>query len=174
MADMGDAMTGAGVVKEEVSTFDGARVVTVNPAWLYTGEGMSEVGDFKLGAKWTSAEPELVGLLLSYEPSFDVDFTTFEALQVNIDGAITSYPAGPTNMDSEYIESFGTSATESTAFVSMPMATLQAMIDAKDCRLRILAGNKYSDAIFSVDRASTGQATARVSLRAFVEKVGVR
>src|SRR5690348_10639229 len=94
MADSMSRMAGLGVVEEEKSTFDGATIVKVSPAFLYReGAGFGSGVSTKLGAQWNSKTPDLVALVLanSSTSSSSNSYVSFSGLDINIDGVISEY-----------------------------------------------------------------------------------
>jgi hypothetical protein len=173
MADSMSKVAGLGVVKQETSTFDNATLVSVTPQFLNNKGTMGN--DFKLGARWTSATPSQVGLILSY--SSDVksgqSYASLTGLDVNLDGEISTFKAGPsTNLSSSSYNTVSkTIYTSSENVVVIPYATLERMVSAKDCRLRIHSRDGYEDSLFSVERIPCGQGTAILSIQEFMAKV---
>jgi hypothetical protein len=53
----------------------------------------------------------------------------------------------------------------------IPLTVLEKMVSANDCRVRIHTSKGYEDAIFSIERADSGQSTALYSIKKFLEKV---
>src|SRR5688572_30821810 len=63
VADSMSQMSGIGVVEEERSTFDNANIVRMSPAFLYReGAGIMSGVNTKLGAQWSSKQPDQVAL----------------------------------------------------------------------------------------------------------------
>jgi hypothetical protein len=175
MADATSKMAGLGVVTQEKSTFDGATIVEVSPNWLYDPAG-SWGNSVKLGARWSSNAPEFVALVLSYSSTtsgYGATYIGLSGIDINIDGDIKSFSSGkPTNLDSSGYNSVSrTIYTESKNTVVIPYSTLERMVTAQDCRLRIHTSKGYEDARFSIERIPGGQGTAILSIREFLEKV---
>jgi hypothetical protein len=175
MADATSRLAGIGVIDEEKSTFDGATIVKMSPAFLYR-EGAWLGVPIKLGARWSSKAPEHVAMVLSYSSNISsggAAYLGFSGLDINIDGDIKEYKAaGLTSHDSSgYNTVSRTIYTESQNSVVIPLATLQKMLLAKDCRLRIQTGKGYEDVQFSIERIPGGQSTAILHLREFVSRV---
>jgi hypothetical protein len=175
MADATSKMAGLGIVTQEKSTFDGATIVEVSPNWLYDPNG-SLGNSVKLGARWSSNAPEYVALVLSYSSNtsgYGAAYIGLSGIDINIDGDIKSFSSNkPTNLDSSGYNSVSrTIYTESKNTVVIPYSTLERMVAAKDCRLRIHTSKGYEDARFSIERIPGGQGTAILSIREFMEKV---
>jgi hypothetical protein len=157
---------GIGVVEEKKSTFDGATIVKMSPAFLHeeTWTGVP----IMLGAQWNSKAPNHVAMILSYSSSVSSGrpYMNFSGLDVNIDGKISEYKtSGLTRHDSSsYNTVTKTIYTESENAVLIPLATLQEMMQAKDCRLRIHTSEGYADALFSIERSFDGRSTAILHL----------
>jgi len=175
MADATAKMAGLGVVTEEVSTFDGAKIVEVSPNWLYDPDG-SWGNSVKLGARWSSATPDYVVLVLSYSSNvsgYGKSYISLSGIDINIDGDISSFSSNkPTDLDSSGYNSVSkTIYTESSNAVVVPYSVLQDMVTAHDCRLRIHTSEGYEDSRFSIERIPGGQGTAILSFREFINKV---
>lgn len=175
MADATSKMAGLGVVTQENSTFDGATIVEMSPNWLYDPNG-SWGNSVKLGARWSSNASEYVALVLAYSSNtsgYSAAYIGLSGIDINIDGDIKSFsPGKPTNLDSSgYNSASRTIYTESKNTVVIPYSTLERMVAAKDCRLRIHTSKGYEDARFSIERIPGGQGTAILSIREFMEKV---
>jgi hypothetical protein len=166
-----DELAGMGVVSQHVSTVDHATIIEVSPNALYD-PGNARGTPLRLGARWTGDAPQSVTLVLSYQSTVSSDAPTvqrFDALQIGIDGQVSSFPASkPNDLSSGFDNSMAhTIRTSSRGEVSIPYALLQRMVAAKDCWLR--AGDQ--DAKFSTDHLPDGKPTAIVSIRAFMAKV---
>jgi len=175
MADATSKMAGLGVVTLEKSTFDGATIVEVSPNWLYDPDG-SWGNSAKLGARWSSNASEFVALVLSYSSNasgYGAAYIGLSGIDINIDGDIKSFLSEkPTNLDSSGYNSVSrTIYTESKNTVVIPYSTLERMVSAKDCRLRIHTSKGYEDSRFSIERIPGGQGTAILSIREFMGKV---
>ncbi len=179
-AGMADAMSkaaGIGVVKEEKSTFDGATIVTMSPAFLYRGQGMSS-NSINLGARWSSKSPDYVVFQPSLSSSISSGgsaYVNISKMEVNIDGEISSFETtGLTKHDSSgYNTVSKTIYTESKGSVIVPLAVLKKMMAATDCRIRIYSSDGYEDSLFHVERIPGGQSAAKFSFKEFVAKVEV-
>ena len=177
-AGMADAMSkaaGIGVVKEEKSTFDGATIVTMSPAFLYSGKGMSS-NSINLGARWSSKFPDHVVFQPTHSSSISSDgraYVNISKLEVNIDGEISSYDsAGLTKHDSSSYNTVSkTIYTESKGAVVLPFSVLQKMMAATDCRVRIYSSSGYEDSVFHVERIPGGQSAAKFSLKEFIARI---
>lgn len=170
VADSMNRAAGIGVVSSEVSTFDGATIVEASPSWLYSSGSTSLPNRTKLGARWSSMAPDIVTLVLVYDSStgsYDDIFLGIDSLDVNLAGQIKHFEAGYiTALDTGVYNSVSRStSTSSENTVVIPLALLRDMVGAEDCRIRINTSSGYEDAVFNIDRATAGQATARVSLR---------
>ena len=175
MADSVSKMSGLGVVTEEKSTFDGATVINVSPTWLYDPEG-SFGNSVKLGARWSSKAPNYVALVMAYSSDasgYNHTYLGLSAIDINIDGDITSYSAhDSTNLDSgTYNTVTRTIYTESKNAVVIPYVVLEEMVFANDCRLRIHTSKGYEDARFSIERLPGGQGTAILSIQEFMARI---
>lgn len=175
MADATAKIAGLGVVTQENSTFDNATIVEVSPNWLYDPNGSWGNG-VKLGARWTSKAPKFAALILSYSSNTsgsNAVYVGLKGIDINIDGDIKSFTSGqPTNLDSSAYNTVSkTIYTESKNAVVVPYSTLEKMVSAKDCRLRIHTSKGYEDAQFSVERIPGGQGTAILSFREFVSSI---
>jgi len=170
-----DKLAGIGVVSEHTSTFDNATVVEVSPNSLYD-PGSTWGTPLQLGARWSSAAPNSVALILAYNSnvsSGNPAYLSLTGLDINIDGAISSYSAGQTTdlSSSSYNTVSHTIYTSSQNAVIIPYAVLQRMLAAKSCRIRIHTGKGYQDADFSTEHIPGGKATAIVSIKEFMAKV---
>lgn len=166
-----DRPGGMRVVSQRVSTSDHATIIEVSPNALYA-PGSARGTPLRLGARWTGAAPQSVTLVLSYQSTVSSDAPTvprFDALQIGIDGQVSSFPASkPGDLSSGFDNSMShTTYASSRGEVSIPYALLQRMVAAKDCWLR--AGDR--DAKFSTEHLPDGKPTAIVSIREFMTKV---
>ena len=175
MADMTSKLGGLGQISEEVQSFDGATVVEMSPAFVYSDGATFGVTETKLGARWSSKAPAHVALVLTYrgDVASGRSYMNFSGVDINIDGTISSYKiAGTTAHDSSGFNSVSrTIYTESSNVVIVPMAVLERMLSAKDCRLRFHTSKGFEDGVFTVARSSAGQGMAIISLREFVGRV---
>ena len=174
MADSMSKMAGLGVIDTKVSTFDGATIVEMSPAFLYN-DGMFG-NQMKLGASWNTNSPGTVALILAHNSDVRYSNTAYlnlSGIDINIDGAITSHNTVSSTIhdSSTYNPISRTIYTKSSNAVTIPYSMLIAMINAKDCRLRIHGGKGYEDSKFSIERIPGGQGTAIISMREFVSRV---
>lgn len=177
MADVTSRFAGLGVISEEVQSFDAATVVQMSPMFLYR-EGQSMFGGVhtKMGARWNSKTPRFVGLVLSYSgdvSGYRPSYIGFDGLDINIDGVISEHKtSGQTGHDNSGYNSVSrTIYTKSENVVVVPLETLEKMLQAKDCRLRVHTSKGSEDVHFSVERMPGGQGTAIVPMRDFLASV---
>jgi len=175
MADGMSQLAGIGVVEEEKSTFDGATIIKMSPAFLYR-EGAWLGVPVKLGARWTSKAPDHVAMILFYGSSTasgSSAYVNFSGLDINVDGRISEHKsAGMTSHDSSgYNTVARTIYTESQNAVVIPFDMLEQMLAAKDTRLRIHTSKGYEDVQFSIERIPGGQSTAILHFKDFLSRV---
>lgn len=170
-----DKLAGLGVVSQHTATFDNATVIEVSPNSLYD-PGSTWGTPLQLGARWSSAAPDFVALILAYNSDAAGGMPAYlglAGLDINIDGSILSYAAGqPTDLSSSAYNTVShTIYTSSRNAVVVPYTVLQRMVAAKSCRLRLHTSKGYQDADFSSDHIPGGKATAIVSIKEFMAKV---
>jgi len=170
-----DKLAGLGVVTQHTSTFDNATVIEVSPNSLYD-PGSAWGTPLQLGARWSSAAPNSVALILAYNSNVSSGtpaYLSLTGLDINIDGAISSYSAGQSTdlSSSAYNNVSNTIYTSSKNAVVIPYSVLQSMVAAKDCRLRIHTSKGYQDILFSTEHIPGGKETAIVSIKEFMTKV---
>ena len=176
-ASMADGMSkaaGLGVVKQETSTFDNATIVSASPTFLYAKGSWGN--SVKLGARWSSASPDAVALILAYDSNvsgYGSAYLGLTGIDINVDGDISSHKAGgATDLDSSgYNTVSKTIYTSSKNAVVIPYALLERMVAAKDCRLRIHTSKGYEDAEFSIERIPGGQGTAILAIKEMMAKI---
>ena len=176
MADSMSQFAGLGVVKQETSTFDNATIITASPTFLYAKGGAWGSNSVKLGARWSSASPDSVALILAYDSNvsgYGSAYLGLTGIDINVDGDISSHAAGgSTSLDSSgYNTVSKTIYTSSKNAVVIPYALLERMVAAKDCRLRVHTSKGYEDAQFSVERIPGGQGTAILAIKELMAKV---
>lgn len=171
MADSFDKMSGVGAIKTEVSTFDGATITEMTPAFLFENSSTMSALATKIGARWNSKRPGEIDLVLEY--SGQMSYLNFAGVDINIDGEISKHTTGgmTAHTDSGYNSASRTIYTESRNSVSVPRELVDRMVSAADCRLRIYTSDGYEDAIFSLDRSGGGQSAARVHMKKFLETI---
>ena len=170
-----DKLAGLGVVTQHPSTFDNATVIEVSPNSLYD-PGSAWGTPLQLGARWSSAAPNSVALILAYNSNVSGGMPAYlglTGLDINIDGSISSYAAAqPTDLSSSSYNTVShTIYTSSKNAVVIPYSVLQRMVTAKNCRLRLHTSKGYQDADFSTEHIPGGKATAKVSIKEFMGKV---
>lgn len=176
-ASMADGMSkaaGLGVVKQETSTFDNATIISASPTFLYAKGSWGN--SVKLGARWSSATPESVALILSHDSNtsgYGNAYVGLTGIDINVDGDISSHAAaGSTDLDSSgYNTVSKTIYTSSKNVVVIPYALLERMVAAQDTRIRIHTSKGYEDAQFSLERIPGGQGTAILSIKELMAKV---
>jgi hypothetical protein len=134
-----DKLAGLGVVTQHTSTFDNATVIEVSPNSLYD-PGSAWGTPLQLGARWSSAAPNSVALILAYNSNVSGGMPAYlglTGLDINIDGSISSYAAAqPTDLSSSSYNTVShTIYTSSKNAVVIPYSVLQRMVTAKNCRL---------------------------------------
>ena len=170
-----DKLAGLGVVTQHTSTFDNATVVEVSPNSLYD-PGSSWGTPLQLGARWSNAAPNSVALILAYNSNVSGGAPAYlglTGLDINIDGAISSYSAGQSTdlSSSAYNTVSHTIYTSSKNAVVIPYSVLQRMVAAKACRLRLHTSKGYQDVDFSAEHIPGGKATAIISIKEFMARV---
>ncbi len=176
-ASMADGMSkaaGLGVVKQETSAFDNATVITASPTFLYAKGSWGN--SVKLGARWSSAAPDSVALILAHDSNtsgYGDVYLGLTGIDINVDGDISSHAsAGSTDLDSSgYNTVSKTIYTSSKNTVIIPYALLERMVAAQDCRIRIHTSKGYEDAQFSLERIPGGQGTAILAIKELMTKV---
>lgn len=174
MVDSMDKAAGLGVVKQETSSFDNATIVSASPTFLHAKDSWGS--SVKLGARWSSAAPGVVALVLAYDSDISAPSRAYLGLtgiDINVDGDISSHKAsGSTALDSsDYNTVSKTIYTSSKNAVMIPYALLERMVAAKDCRVRIHTSKGYEDAEFSIERTRGGQGTAILAIKEMMAKV---
>jgi hypothetical protein len=178
-ASMVDGMSkasGLGVVTQETSTFDNTTTISSSPTWMYAKGSWGN--SVKLGARWSSASPESVVLILAYDSntsSHGDAYIGLTGIDINVDGDISSHSASAsTDLDSSgYNTVSKTIYTSSRNVVVIPYSLLERMVAAQDCRIRIHTSKGYEDAQFSLERIPGGQSTAILSIKELMAKVSV-
>jgi hypothetical protein len=162
-------------VEQKTSTFDNATIITASPTFLYAG-GSWGSNNVKLGARWSSASPDSVALVLAYDSTVSGAggaYMSLTGIDINVDGEISSHAAaGSTKLDSSsYNTVTKTIYTSSENVVVIPYALLERMVADKDCRIRIHTSKGYEDAQFSLERIPGGQGTAILAIKKLMAKV---
>lgn len=170
-----DKMAGLGVISQHTSTFDNATVIEVSPNSLYD-PGSAWGTPLQLGARWSSAAPDSVALVLAYNSNVSSGAPAYlglSGLDININGAITSYSAGQSTdlSSSGYNTVSHTIYTSSKNSVVIPYSVLRRMVAAQACRLRLHTSKGYQDIDFSKEHIPGGKATAIVTIKEFMAKV---
>lgn len=176
-ADFSNELAGLGVVSQDKSTFENSTIIEVSPNWLYNSdEGNSWGKRVKMGARWNSANPQSVDLVLAYNSDTygaDGAYLGINSLEVKIDGEIHQLETvGNTlHTNGSYNSISGTTYTESKNAVVIPYVLLKKMVTAEQCLLRVNTSKGYEDSIFSTERIPGGSSTAILSIRKFIAKV---
>ncbi|ODT97286.1 MAG: hypothetical protein ABS82_01145 [Rhodanobacter sp. SCN 67-45] len=170
-----DKMAGMGVVTQSTSTFDNATIIEASPNSLYA-PGNALGTPLQMGARWSSAAPDSVAIVLAYNANVSGSAPAYlglSAIEINIDGTVSSYSAGQqTDMNSSgYNTVSHTIYTSSRNAIVVPYSVLQRMVAAKDCRLRIHTSSGYQDIDFSAEHIPGGKATAILSIKELMAKV---
>ena len=176
MADSMNKMAGLGVVSESKSSYDNSKTIRVSPNWLYDSKENWTANNIKLGARWNSKSPKYIAIDLSYDSNtsgYSPTYMGITGIEININGKKSSYKSSkPTSLDSGSYNSVSkTIYTKSSNSVIIPLETLKNMVQSKDVRIRINTNKGYEDAVFSIERSSSGQSTALLSIREFLNKL---
>ncbi len=175
MADSMNAFTGVGQVSKEISDFDGETIIRMEPAFLYDGKTTLSLMSTMMGGYWSSRNPDRVKVILKNSSStrYGDAYLSYESIDLNIDGEQLTIPVdGATKFDhSGYNTVSNTIHTESKNSVTMDLDTLQRMVAAKDCRVRINTGDGYEVAYFHIPRKPGGQSTAVIHYKEFLARV---
>ena len=170
-----DAFAGLGVIDEEVSTFDGKRVVSVSPTWV-ANDGPLSVASTKVGAIWKESSPNEVLIILKHDGStgYSSDlYKSYESLSVNIDGNVKTFETtGTTEHSSSNYNTVSRSIyTESTAIVLMPLEYLKSMVEGDKVTLRFNGLHRYEDGIFSKETGTMDQQMAKARIVEFLKLI---
>lgn len=168
-----DKIAGIGQVEESVSTFDGAKVITLSKSNTYNGSTWS-FPNTRLGAKWVSSNPDSVVMFLIHESTVSSGnaYVNYEGVKINIGGNIKEFKSvGLTDLDSSgYNTVSNTIYTKSTGAVIVPLDYLKKMVESDDVKLRVLMMSTYEDIIFSIDNAGATK-YARANFKEFLKQV---
>jgi hypothetical protein len=170
-----DAFAGLGVIKEEVSSFDNKRIISVSPTWV-ASDGPLYAASTKVGAIWKESSPDEVLIILKHDGStgYSSDvYKSYESLSVNIDGNIKTFEtAGTTEHTSSNYNTVSRSiSTESTAIVPIPLEYLKAMVEGEKVMLRFNGTHRYEDGIFSKETGTMGQEMAKARIVEFLKLI---
>lgn len=169
-----DAMSGLGVLTQQVNTYDGGQTIHVSGQSLYA-PGDSLGSPFRMGATWLSIHPDLVSIDLSYHANADIGsnmYATIDGFDVRIDGLESSWQANGTQYNSTPYNTIShTVYTSSATSIVVPLNMLRAMVDAQDCRMRIHSSLGPDDVLFSRATIPGGKATAITSIRKLLAAV---
>lgn len=169
-----DAMAGMGVLTKQTSSYDGGEVIHVSGQSLYAPD-LALGTPLQLGATWLSAHPDLVSLDISYPSNVDMGgaaYASISELDVRIDGLASQWHAHGTRLDSTpYNTVSRTIYTTSSASIVVPLNMLRAMVQAQDCRLRIVSSLGATDVLFSRATIPGGKPTAITSIRKLLAAV---
>lgn len=177
-ADIADQMIDLGTIKTTKETFDGSTTVIASPHRLYDPDRSmwsTSLNNFFLGARWNSKHEDTVVLTIEHRGSTSSEtiYLSVRNININIDGDITSYTTNKSTILSNggYNTITRTIYTRSRNSVVVSLNTLNEMVSAKDCRLRIHTSKGYQDFIFSVDRIPGGSGASRMSIRKFLSVI---
>jgi len=168
-----DQLTGRGVVTESTSGFDNATLIEASPNALANVDG-TWTEPLELGARWSSATPDSVALVIGWAPGIDGTsmFPDTRAFFINIDGKISQYSAGqPAGRVASGGETAGSDRLYGINEVVIPYSVLQQMVAARDCRIRLQTSRGYKDFDFTRAHASGGKPTAIIAITELMAKV---
>lgn len=175
LADGADSFAGLGSVSEEKSTFNGATILRMQPAWVYGGSWLTGAAPVKVGAYWTSEKPDQVALVLRVDGNINAGnpYLNLFGLDVNVGGKIQSFQAAPvTSFDSSNYNTVSkTIYTSSTNGVVIPLTLFREMVTGPHCRIRFQTGRGYEEADFAIERSDAGGASARHYAKGFLQRV---
>ncbi len=120
---------------ETRSGFDGARVVHIAPH----GAACVDMPCISIGGEWNSKRPQSALVIASLAGP---EFAGLRALEFNIDGRMTSYPAAPGL--SEFTAPTPPLRMSTHTFV-VPMADLRAIADARRAWVRVSSTRGWSE-----------------------------
>ena len=153
-AAMVNQFSGLGVISDQKSRIDDSEVVEVSGNHVVGNGGMSSFDGAMLGGRWESISPEIVYIAVTYSSSANAEpiIVDFDEFRVNVNGSISSFkPVGP-------------------ARISMPLAYLESMLVAEECKLQLIRGPNVTEGDFAI-ASDAGKPTAKVSLQRFYDKV---
>lgn len=168
-----DQLTGRGVVTERTSGFDNATLIEASPNALANVDG-TWTEPLELGARWSSAAPESVALVVGWAPGTagTLVFSDTRAFFINIDGDISQYSAGePTSRAASGGGSAGSNRLYGMNEVVIPYSVLERMTAARDCRIRVQTSNGFVDFDFTRAHALGGKPTAINAINQLMAKV---
>lgn len=173
-ASMHKAITGEGVITNDVSEFDGDRVISVAPSMLDPLTSGYFALSATLGAEWHSQAPDTVYLVLLYESSTREasTYTSFYGVEIKVDGDIREFKtAGMTKHDNGSYNTVSRSIyTDSKNKVAIPFDYFERMLKDDSAMIRIQASSGYEDAKLST-RTKQGVEMAIVALENFKKEV---
>jgi hypothetical protein len=177
LADGADAIAGLGTISEDRSTFSDAKIVRMEPAWVFQADQFN-ASPVKIGAYWTGERPDEVVLSLKVDGNIrsTISYEGLYGLDVNIGGSIQSFKTSHAtdHQHSAYNTVSKTIYTSSTNSVVISMGLLEEMVSAPHCRLRFVTSRGNDEADFAIDRASHGAAAARLYMKEFLQRVKSR
>jgi len=147
-------LSGRGVVSVQKSPGDELEIVTVSGSNVVGNAGMSSFDGALLGGRWESITPETVYLDVSYTSSANDEpiVIAFDELRVILNGEVSSFrPVAPGR-------------------ISMRLAYFESMLQANDCKLELVRGDKITEGDFAI-ADDAGKPLAKSNLRRFDERV---
>lgn len=158
-----------GVVRDEVSKFDGVRHVMVSPE--YVGAiGMDPLRPM-LGASWNDREPMYTYIIIQRQGVRGSYYANIKSLEVRMGDAIQSWPVSGTEFDrGSYNEYSRAVDTKSWALAKVPRAYLQQMVDAPECLVRAVTDEGYLEGNFAPERQGL-QITAKARIKEFLTRL---
>lgn len=147
-------LSGRGVVSVQKSALDDSEVVTVSGNNVVGNAGMSSFDGAMLGARWESITPESIYIDVSYTSSANDEpiVIEFDELRVNVNGTVSVFrPLAPGR-------------------INMPLAYLESMLAANECKLQLVRGTKVTDGDFAI-AFDAGKPMAKTSLQRFHDRV---
>lgn len=121
-----------GQITEETSTFDGVRVISVEPG--------PASGCCSLGANWRSNAPDYVQIVVSAMGSYS-SINSRSGLEFNIDGRLVRLDSTGHPTQFNYASGY----RESTKTFVMRRADFNSMLTARTLRVRLNTSGGYSD-----------------------------
>lgn len=148
-------------ISTEIMGFDGAKVIRMEPGWVYTDNSFGSWGQFQLGLTHNSTKHDIVFMKAVVLHEI-VNIESDQGLQFNVDGqkillsssdVTTHFDTGSTDTSSGIVTSYTQSAKTFVANKEL----IQSLLEAESVKVRLITYEGFIDGDFKTTKPQSAQ-----------------
>lgn len=150
-------------IETQTSTFDGTKITTMEPGWVYSDESFMSMGAFQLGLRANTKVPESV-VIKAVVVNDIISINSGNSLLFNIDGDIVALCSSNTFTDFETETVAGRTYSDSVREYPTDREFIKRLLSAKSVKAKLNTSKGFIEGDFTNDKP---QAAIR-GFRAFI------